>query len=162
MEAQGASSAAAARWLAGEGDRVWFLGNLMTIKHGLGDEDETTFIEAELRAGHAPPLHLHEHEDEAFYLLAGAMRFRCGAEEFEAGPGDYVFVPRGVAHAFKVAGGGARTIQVASSPLLARFIVAGGQTATGAGAPAPTKDEMERVIALAREHDMIVLGPPLL
>jgi mannose-6-phosphate isomerase-like protein (cupin superfamily) len=80
---------------AGAGQRVWFLGNLMTIKHGLGADDTMTVIDGELRAGHAPPLHFHEHEVESFYVLSGTVRFRHGREEFDAGPHDYVTVPSG-------------------------------------------------------------------
>ena len=45
------------------------------------------------------PLHVHEREDEIFYVLEGRHVFRVGDEEFGAGPGDLVFAPRGVPHA---------------------------------------------------------------
>src|SRR5688572_17325743 len=44
------------------------------------------------------PLHVHEREDEIFYVLEGRHAYRVGDEEFEAGPGDMVFAPRGVPH----------------------------------------------------------------
>jgi len=146
---------------AHEGQRVWFLGNLMTIKCGGGPGDAMTFIEAQLHAGHAPPLHLHRHEDEAFYVLEGEVRFRCGSRDFEAVSGDYVFVPRGVPHAFKVGANGARALMVASSPQLAAFIVAGGEPAQSGPPPRSTADDLARVSELAARHDMNVVGPPL-
>jgi len=45
------------------------------------------------------PLHVHEHEDEIFYVLAGDHVFAVGDEEFDAGPGGLVYGPRGVPHA---------------------------------------------------------------
>jgi mannose-6-phosphate isomerase-like protein (cupin superfamily) len=45
------------------------------------------------------PLHVHEHEDELFYVLEGEHFFRVGDEEHRAGPGGMVFAPRGVPHA---------------------------------------------------------------
>jgi len=45
------------------------------------------------------PLHVHENEDELFYVLEGNHVFRVGDEEFRAGPGGLVFAPRGVPHA---------------------------------------------------------------
>jgi mannose-6-phosphate isomerase-like protein (cupin superfamily) len=45
------------------------------------------------------PLHVHENEDELFYVLEGEHVFRVGDQEFQAGPGGVVFAPRGVAHA---------------------------------------------------------------
>ncbi len=45
------------------------------------------------------PLHVHENEDELFYVLEGEHVYRVGEEEFEVGPGAMVFAPRGVPHA---------------------------------------------------------------
>jgi mannose-6-phosphate isomerase-like protein (cupin superfamily) len=45
------------------------------------------------------PLHVHEREDEIFYALAGDHVIRVGDEEFEIGPGELAFGPRGVPHA---------------------------------------------------------------
>ncbi len=45
------------------------------------------------------PLHVHEHEDELFYVLEGEHVFRIGDEEFPVGPGGLAFGPRGVPHA---------------------------------------------------------------
>jgi len=45
------------------------------------------------------PLHVHEHEDEMFYVLEGEHVFQVGDEEFRVGPGACVFAPRGVPHA---------------------------------------------------------------
>jgi len=36
------------------------------------------------------PLHVHERDDEAFYILEGEYEIRCGEETFEAGPGTFV------------------------------------------------------------------------
>ena len=47
------------------------------------------------------PLHIHEHEDELFYVLEGEHIFQVGEREFRAGPGDLVYAPRGVPHAQK-------------------------------------------------------------
>ena len=44
------------------------------------------------------PLHVHEREDELFYVLEGNHVFRVGEEEFRVGPGGLVFAPRGVPH----------------------------------------------------------------
>jgi mannose-6-phosphate isomerase-like protein (cupin superfamily) len=45
------------------------------------------------------PLHVHENEDELFYVLKGEHVFQVGDREFPAGPGGLVFAPRGVPHA---------------------------------------------------------------
>ncbi len=45
------------------------------------------------------PRHVHEREDEWFYVLDGQHVFEVGEQEFRAGPGGLVFAPRGVPHA---------------------------------------------------------------
>jgi mannose-6-phosphate isomerase-like protein (cupin superfamily) len=57
-----------------------------------------TVMESLIRGG--PPLHVHDHEDESFYVLDGRVSVRCGGDVFEAGPHSFVFLPRGVPHAF--------------------------------------------------------------
>jgi mannose-6-phosphate isomerase-like protein (cupin superfamily) len=44
------------------------------------------------------PLHVHEREDELFYVLEGEHVYQVGDEEFRVGPGGLVFAPRGVPH----------------------------------------------------------------
>jgi quercetin dioxygenase-like cupin family protein len=50
------------------------------------------------------PLHTHRNEDEYSYVLEGRIGVQLGDEVIEAGPGELVFKPRGVAHAFWNAG----------------------------------------------------------
>jgi mannose-6-phosphate isomerase-like protein (cupin superfamily) len=45
------------------------------------------------------PAHVHEREDELFYVLEGEHVFTVGGEDHQAGPGDLVFAPRGIPHA---------------------------------------------------------------
>ena len=45
------------------------------------------------------PLHVHEREDELFYVLEGEHVFQVGDEEHRVGPGGLVFAPRGIPHA---------------------------------------------------------------
>src|ERR671918_438659 len=44
------------------------------------------------------PLHVHEREDELFFVLEGEHVFQVGEREHSAGPGDLVFAPRGIPH----------------------------------------------------------------
>ena len=45
-----------------------------------------------------PPLHLHPHTDEAFYVGDGDATFLLGDREVPVTAGGLVFVPRGSAH----------------------------------------------------------------
>jgi mannose-6-phosphate isomerase-like protein (cupin superfamily) len=44
------------------------------------------------------PAHVHEREDELFYVLEGEHVYQVGDEEFRVGPSGLVFAPRGVPH----------------------------------------------------------------
>jgi mannose-6-phosphate isomerase-like protein (cupin superfamily) len=46
------------------------------------------------------PLHLHRNDDEAWYVLEGALCVRIGTDVVEARAGSAVFVPRGKAHTY--------------------------------------------------------------
>ena len=46
------------------------------------------------------PVHTHSREDEYSFVLEGRVGLLIGDEELEATPGDLVFKPRGVPHAF--------------------------------------------------------------
>ena len=67
-------------------------------------------------------LHVHANEDEMFYVLEGEHIVRCGEEEFRLGPGDLVFLPRGVPHSQRrVVKGEGRFLVLASPPGLEGF-----------------------------------------
>ena len=59
-------------------------------------------LEMVLPQGSEPPLHLHENEDETFYVLEGTVSFRIGDKTYIAGPGETIFAPRMVAHDFRI------------------------------------------------------------
>jgi len=50
---------------------------------------------------HGPPGHVHEAEDDSFYLLEGELVFTVEDDEVVAGPGTFVLVPPGVEHTFE-------------------------------------------------------------
>lgn len=50
------------------------------------------------------PVHTHRNEDEYTYVLRGRVGVQLGEDVLEAGPGELIFKPRGVAHAFWNAG----------------------------------------------------------
>jgi quercetin dioxygenase-like cupin family protein len=56
--------------------------------------------------------HVHDAEDEAFYVLDGEYRFTVGGDELLARAGGLIFIPRGAPHTFTVGprGGGCLTI----------------------------------------------------
>ena len=60
--------------------------------------------------GGEPPLHVHENEDEMFYVLEGRLQAYRDGEEMTLDAGDSAFLPRRVPHTFKIASNFARAI----------------------------------------------------
>jgi quercetin dioxygenase-like cupin family protein len=56
------------------------------------------FLEYVTKAGEQPEDHVHNTEDEMFYVLEGSITFRCGNDTFDLGKGGFVFLPRGTIH----------------------------------------------------------------
>ena len=90
----------------GEGERVHFGG--LGVRFMIGGEDsEGNFalvehpIEPRVLAA---PTHTHQHEDEYTYVLEGEIGVQVGEEVLVGHPGDLVYKPRGVPHAFWNAG----------------------------------------------------------
>jgi quercetin dioxygenase-like cupin family protein len=79
-----------------------------------------TLIESQTTGG--APLHVHSHEDEAFYVVEGTIIVQCGAETFEAGPRSFVFLPRGIPHAWDVVGEVATILMITVPAMLEEFL----------------------------------------
>ena len=88
---------------AGEGTQVLTgLGTQIAFKvTGAETDGRCAILEYNAPPGFAgPPLHIHQHMDEAYFILDGEARIMLGAETVAAGPGAFVFVPRGMPHTF--------------------------------------------------------------
>jgi mannose-6-phosphate isomerase-like protein (cupin superfamily) len=96
---------------AGPGNSFWYVGQLMSaLAEGEDTGGRLTVYEILCPPDSGPPLHLHEREDEAFYVLEGGLSVRMGDEEFDAPVGSFTFQPRGIPHTFRSSGEGARVL----------------------------------------------------
>ncbi|MGH3889505.1 MAG: cupin domain-containing protein [Pseudonocardiaceae bacterium] len=84
----------------GQGRHIAAMGNIHLNKaEGVDTDGAWALVEQEV-LGANPPLHLHEREDEAFFVLQGRVRVWVGDAEFEGGAGTFVLAPRGVPHTY--------------------------------------------------------------
>lgn len=71
--------------------------------------------------GQGPPRHRHLHEDETIIVLDGIMEAECGDDTFVGEPGDTIFLPRGLAHAFRSVDGPATFLFIVTPGHLDEF-----------------------------------------
>lgn len=101
-----------------------------------------------------PPLHLHEAQDEIYFVQDGDYLFQVGDQRTVVKAGGMIFLPRNVPHAFAQLGDTGR--------MLFMFTPAGAmeayfrQLAQLRGPPAP-----EHEAALFASHGMRLIGPPI-
>jgi quercetin dioxygenase-like cupin family protein len=147
-----------------EGEAIWAVGSLFMVKLAVEESGgPLSVMQVAGLPGGATPLHVHHAEAEAFYLLEGEMTYQAGENVFELRAGSFVYLPKDVAHRFRVRG---------TTPV--RFLAFG--TPGGVehlyrevGVPAeelilpaaPTAEEFRRWPAAAPKYGLELLGPPL-
>jgi len=81
----------------------YYMGGYWTfLATGKETDGQFALIEMNLRKGIEPPRHTHSHEDESFHLLEGEVHFTVAEEDYHLKAGDFVHIPKGVAHHFKL------------------------------------------------------------
>src|ERR687894_129035 len=140
---------------AGEGERIWIVGDAMTVKAtGQSTGGSLVLLENLTAPGGGPPPHVHTREDEFFYVLDGTFEIRIGDEVHALGPGGFAYAPRGTVHNF-------RNTDVTPSRILVGFTPAGmegffrdsGRPAVDDGpAPPVDDDEIARTMAAAPRY----------
>jgi quercetin dioxygenase-like cupin family protein len=107
-----------------EGETVWLRKLGIRFMIG-GEETQGNFALVEHPIGPralAAPIHTHEREDEYTYVLEGKIGVQIGEEVLVARPGDLVFKPRGVPHAFwNAADEPARALEIISPAGFERY-----------------------------------------
>ena len=95
-----------------------------------------SIVEHPMEPGRLVPPHVHQTEDELSYVLEGTFGLRVGDDVATAGPGSYVYKPKGVPHTFWNAGPEqARLIEIIWPAGFERFFEALGEAARTAGSP---------------------------
>ena len=147
----------------GEGEALWFLGVLATIKAGGGATDgRFAVIENLAPKGHGAPLHVHTREDEWFYIREGELTVWIGGRRIEASAGAFVYGPRGIPHTFMVTSSQARFLVGVEPAGFEDFVRALAEPARTRTLPPQTVQlpDPARLAAVASEYGIEILGPP--
>lgn len=111
--------------------------------------------------GGGPPLHIHSREEESFFILEGEITFQVGGERIVAAAGTFANMPVGSLHSFKNATGKLARMIISPAPagLEKMFIEVGHPVDLGGQAPAPSKAEIERLLAVAPRYGVEIRVP---
>ncbi len=98
-----------------------------------------------------PPMHVHPHQDEAFFIAEGKYLFQCSEEQFTLSKGDMIFLPRAVPHTWAQLEDVGKLLFFfqPAGKMEDFFRTIGGDKTLAAG------------LDPFKEHDMKVVGPPL-
>jgi quercetin dioxygenase-like cupin family protein len=146
-----------------QGEALWFLGFLTTIKASTESTDgQVAVIEHLGPRGAGSPLHLHHNEDEWFYVIDGELTFWVGGQLITAPAGSFVYGPKGIPHTFLVSSEQARFLLVGEPAGFEQFMRACSEPAARLEIPpAPTSPpDIAAIAALAAQHGIEILGPP--
>ena len=128
-------------------------GDVRFVVRGSDSGGALTALEVANPVGQGPPLHVHPAQDETVLVLDGELRWRLGDEVQSAGPGAFVFIPRGLPHCFQVMGERPARMLVTIAPA--------GMEAFFERLSAMSKFDPAEFRAAAEESGMQVVGPPL-
>jgi quercetin dioxygenase-like cupin family protein len=118
--------------------------------------------EAIVPPGGGPPPHVHSREEEGFYILEGEITFTIDGKPLIATAGMFANMPVGMPHSFKNESSrpAKMLISIAPAGLEKMFFEFGVPVPQGATtAPPPSKEEIEKLIAVAPKYGIEIRLP---
>jgi quercetin dioxygenase-like cupin family protein len=139
---------------------IWYLGGLLKIHvDGTDTNGQFSLIEAYSTPGMEPPMHVHQNEDELFYILDGELTAFCGVRTIKAKRGDSVFLPRRIPHTFRIESETARAlILVTPSGFENYFREIGRPAEQETLPPSPIIPDLEHIMRTANEYGVDFTG----
>jgi mannose-6-phosphate isomerase-like protein (cupin superfamily) len=149
----------------GTGPATWAMGALFERLVGAGDTAGVLAASIVTQPpGSGSPLHVHTREAEAWYLLEGTMTYVAGTETFHLAPGDFIYLPQDVPHAFRTTGATpARFLGLSLPGRLMDLYDEVGEPAAERRLPdgGVTAGDIARWNELAPTYGVRVVGPPI-
>ena len=142
---------------------IWFLGALSQLRVG-GEQTGGAFalVDHLARRGNASPVHVHDRDDETFFVLDGELRVSSGEEEHTAGPGTVAVLPRCVSHAYVVTSATARFLTLHTPAGFEQFATEVGEPALALTLPPPQAGlpDFAALAQAAARHQITIMAPP--
>ncbi|MGA8086218.1 MAG: cupin domain-containing protein [Terracidiphilus sp.] len=147
----------------GTGTAYWGPGGLMTFLITSKESGGAIFVsEISVAPGRGTVPHIHRQEDESFRLLEGTLTMQVGGNTITASAGDFILLPRGIAHSFKNTGDReAKALVIITPGGLEGYFAEVFEPATNHSAvpPSDTKEMMDRARAVAPRYGLELLPP---
>ncbi len=148
---------------AQSGPAYWGPGERMTFLI-TGKETGGAFFLADVSVapGGGTPPHIHHREDESFHILEGSLTVQVGGDTITASAGDFVYLPRGIAHSFKNTGDGYAKALVLTTPAgLENYFAEVFEPAADRNSPPPpiSKAMLARAMAASPRYGLELLPP---
>ena len=142
---------------------IWFLGALAQVRVS-GEQTGGAFALADhlARRGNASPVHVHDRDDETFFVLDGELRVFVGEEEHTAGPGTVAVLPRRLRHAYVVTSATARFLTLHTPAGFEQFAAEVGEPARALTLPSPPAGppDFATLAQAAARQQITILAPP--
>jgi quercetin dioxygenase-like cupin family protein len=148
---------------ANEGEALWLLGMLQTVKIGRDDTNGAYgLLEIVVPEGIGSPWHVHPEEDEWFYVLEGEISFWVADTHLTLTAGSFAFGPKGVAHTFYAEAGGAKALVGFAPMQFEGFLREVGEPAPERVLPPPLDGppDVPRLMEIGKRNGLEILGPP--
>ena len=101
----------------GAGEARWWFGMLAEIKTTAADSGgHLSLVEVSCAPGYKGVRHLHQNEDEGFWIIEGLLDLEVGGKHIALGAGDYASGPRGIPHGFAGVGEGGCRVLIILTP----------------------------------------------
>ena len=139
---------------------IWYMGGLMTLHvEGKDTNGALALAEVNLFPGSEPPLHVHEREDEIFFVLEGSLEVTRGSEQMIIGAGESGVLPRGIPHTFKILSSQVRALVCITPAGFEEFFRAMGKPAEAMTPdPNPAAPDIPRMISLCENLGVRFVG----
>ncbi|GAA1993174.1 cupin domain-containing protein [Catenulispora subtropica] len=143
-----------------DSEPFWFLGGRSRILvPGSTTNGALSVMEFLDTAGHAPPSHVHEDEDEVWIVLDGEVSFFVADKRLDLHAGQIAHGPRGVPHSYLVRSETARLAVAFAPSCIEEWFSANGTPATPLD-EVPAAFDIGSIVASAEPFHLRVAGPP--
>lgn len=150
-----------------EGQLIGVVGDVYRfLATGAETNGQYAIWEAIVPPGGGPPPHVHTREEEGFYVIEGEITFSIGEERHVATAGMFANLPVGTPHAFKNESNRPAKMIITVSPagLEQMFMECGVPVVVNPEtgemqAPAPTKQEIEKLLSIAPGYGIEIRVP---